>query len=689
MNHKGAKTLRIHKLNSEYSSRVDYSSLVVFGVGMFLLLILLCIHIIQGQAGFDVATVVTAIFSPDDSADDDIVRYVRLPRSSIAGLVGAALGMAGVLLQTVTRNPLASPTTLGINSGAYLAVTATIIFAPGIFAWSPVLVALVGGLLAALLVYAIASAVKVTPIRLTLAGVAVSLALAAFTAALLLLYENETTGLFFWGAGSLVQTDWSGTIYAAPRVLIGAVLALLLAKPLDVLLLGDEVARSLGARVQLTRFISTLVAVFLAAVAVSVVGPIGFVGLVAPHLVRLMGCRQHQFLLPGAGLWGAVVLVGADIVAQQITTNLSELPAGSVTALIGAPFLVWLARSSEHLGSEKAPRCSLRVDSRHLTYPVVLWIAILLLLIALVMGLLFGDIDFSFGQIIDTFRGSGTALSEQVLFNLRLPRLLVAVLAGAALAVSGLLLQGVVRNPLAGPEIVGITSGAGFAALLVLVLVPDAPIEAIPVASFVGAFAAFGVVYLASWQGGISPARLALVGIAVSAFCSAGINLLVVMAKLRVAQALVWLAGSTYARQWDELWRLLAWPLVLLPLAWLLSRWLDLMALGEDLPRTLGVRLQQARGISIAIAVALAAAAVATVGTISFVGLIAPQAARLLVGYRHRQLVPTTAILGAILVTVADTVGRVALAPKEIPSGLVTAIIGTPYFLWLLLPKRG
>ncbi len=374
--------------------------------------------------------------------------------------------------------------------------------------------------------------------------------------------------------------------------------------------------------------------------------------------------------------------------AQQVTTNLSELPSGCVTALIGAPFLIWLARSSERVGSEKTPSSSRSLDSRHFTYPVVLRVAILLLLIALAMGLLFGDINFSFGQIIDTFQGRGTALSERVLFNLRLPRLLVAVLAGAALAVSGLLLQGVVRNPLAGPEIVGITSGAGFGALLVLVLLPNAPIEAVPVASFVGAFAAFGVVYLASWQGGISPARLALVGIAVSAFCSAGINLLVVSAKLRVVQALVWLAGSTYARQWDELWRLLALPLVLLPLAWLLSRWLDLMALGEDLPRNLGIRLQQARGILIAIAVALAAAAVSTVGTISFVGLIAPQAARILVGHRHRQLVPITAILGAILVAVADTVGRVALAPREIPSGLVTAIIGTPYFLWLLLPKR-
>lgn len=164
--------------------------------------------------------------------------------------------------------------------------------------------------------------------------------------------------------------------------------------------------------------------------------------------------------------------------------------------------------------------------------------------------------------------------------------------------------------------------------------------------------------------------------------------MLVVMAKLRVAQALVWLAGSTYARQWDELWRLLAIPLILIPIAWLLAHRLGLIALGEDMPRTLGMKLQQERAVSIAIAVTLAAAAVSTVGTISFVGLIAPHAARLLVGHRHRQIVLVAALLGAILVIIADTVGRVVLAPQEIPSGLATALIGTPYFLWLLWSKR-
>jgi iron complex transport system permease protein len=661
---------------------------LVCSSGSILLLVLLLIHLTQGQAKLNFGIVLEAILSPDNSDAHNLIRYLQMPRAVIGVLAGIALGIAGVLFQTTTRNPLASPTTLGVNAGAYLAVVAGTIFAPKLFAAAPVLVAFAGGLLAALLVYAIAASVQVTPIRLVLAGVAVSLTLAAFTAALQLFYENETAGLFLWGAGSLVQTDWSGTTYALPQVLIGAAVAMLLTRTLDVLLLGDEVARSLGQRVQLVRLLAIAIGVFLAAVVTSVVGAIGFVGLVAPHIVRLMGVRQHLFLLPGAAIWGAVLVIGADVAARLMTTNVSELAAGSVTALIGAPFLIWLARQTKRPDSGATSDRALRVDWRTPSYPVLLGIAVLLLLAALIVGTAFGDVYLSLPEIIQSLTGNGSGFSRQVLFDLRLSRLLVGMLAGASLAVSGLLLQGVVRNPLAGPEIVGITSGAGLSVLLVLVLVDNAPVTFVPIAAMFGAFAAFGVVCAASWQDGLTAARLALVGIAVSAFCSASTNLLVVQARLQVAQALVWLSGSTYARSWDELRQLIAWPLILLPLAWGVARWLDIMALGDDFPKVLGIQLQQARLILLAIAVALAAAAVSTVGTISFVGLVAPHAARLLVGSHHRKLVPLSALLGAILVVVADTIGRTALAPKEIPAGLVTAMIGTPYFLWLLWQSR-
>ena len=411
------------------------NTLLILTVGITLLFLLFFIHITQGQAELSFNTVIQAILSPNNSNADNIVRYLRLPRATITVIVGAALGIAGALLQTVTRNPLASPATLGVNAGAYLAVTATVIFAPQLFALSPVLVAFLGGLLAAFLVYAIAAAGEITPIRLTLAGVAVSLTLAALTAALQLFYENETRDLFFWGAGSLVQTNWDSTIYAAPRILIGIAIALLMAKQLDVLLLGDDLAIALGARVQLNRLFSTLVAVFLASVAVSVVGAIGFVGLVAPNLVKLMGCRKHFLLLPLTAIWGAVMLLAADTVAMALTTNLSELPAGSITALIGAPFLIWLARSHHLLSKSNGNQSSFKIKSKPtFSYPVVLSTAIFCLILALIAGLLLGNINFSFNQIIDTFQNSENTLAQRVLFQLRLPRLLVASLAGVGIS---------------------------------------------------------------------------------------------------------------------------------------------------------------------------------------------------------------------------------------------------------------
>lgn len=668
--------------------------LVVFAGGPLLLLILAFIHLTLGQADVSVGDVIRAIFDPQGRGSDNIVRYVRMPRLAIGIVAGGALGVAGVLLQSITRNPLASPSTLGISSGAYLALVVSTVFFPGLLGLSPVAIAFSGGTAAAILAYAIAGGVRTTPVKLALAGVAVALVCAALTGALQLLYENETAGLFFWGSGSLAENGWDGTQYAWPRILAGVVVALFLARALDVLALGDDVAHSLGQRVRLIRSVGLLTGVFLAAVAVSVVGPIGFVGLIIPHLVRLMGLSSHRAIMIGTAIWAAAFLIGADVASRVIAGDISEVPAGGVTALIGAPFFVWLARrvdTSRASGQPPARRRMLRLTSdRHPPFGLVVAGAVLLLCATIVAGVAIGDLRFSAATTIETLTGGGTALSQKIILDLRLPRVLVAALAGAALAVSGTLLQGVVRNPLAGPEIVGVTSGAGLFALIVLVLFPGVSLGLVPLAAFVGACVAFAIVYAASWRGGITPTRLALVGIAVSAFCAAGINLLVVEAGLRVAQALVWISGSTYARSWDDLRTILPWVVVLFPVAWVVARQLDFLAIGDDSARGLGVAIERVRVISMATGVGLAAIAVSVVGTIGFVGLIGPHTARLVLGeqQRHRNLVIGAALFGAILLVIADTVGRAALAPKEIPSGLVTAVIGAPYFLWLLWRNR-
>lgn len=661
--------------------------LLVFGLGLLLVTILAVVHIGQGQAQITTQTIWQALLAPDEGdLLHNIVRYVRLPRVTIGLLAGAALAISGVLLQTALNNPLVSPSTVGVNAGAYLAlVAAAIVDLPLL---SPLTTAFLGGLAAAAIVYLLAGRHGATPVRLVLAGMAVSMTLASFTAALQILFENETRGLFLWGAGFLLQHDWSEVLYALPRLIPAAVLPLLLARELDVLALGDTLAQALGQSVTYIRIGSIAVAVFLAAIAVSTVGPIGFIGLTVPHLVRLMGIRQHRLLLPAAALWGGLLLVAADVVGRWLNPGISELPAGVITALVGAPLLIWLVRRAR-AGQEAGPaRRSSAIRRRKTPYPLILLSALLLLLLIFGAGLLLGTVSLPLSELAAVLRGGGSDLSRRVLLELRLPRLLVAVFAGASLAVSGMVLQGIVRNPLAAPSVVGVTGGAGLGALTVLVALPALPVGLVPVAAFLGALLALGITVAASWRDGLAPTRLALIGVGVSALCAALINWLVVQADVRVASALVWLAGSTYARGWADVAQLLAWPLLLIPLIWMAAPRLDVVALGDDVARGLGLRLEQTRFLLLLAAVALAGAAVATVGTVSFVGLMAPHTARLLAGTAHRRLLLLTALLGAILVITADVVGRLLLSPAEIPVGLVTAVLGAPYLLWLLHQQK-
>jgi len=661
-------------------------SAALLGAGLVLLLILFVVHVNQGQMDLSFGEIWNAVFRPDGSVGHQMVRHIRFPRAAIGCLAGAALAVAGVLFQTVTRNPMASAGTLGVNAGAYLAVVAATVFAPTLLSAAPLIVALAGALLAATLVYLLAGGLRASPIRLALGGVTVSLVLSALTGALQLFFENQTAGLFFWGAGSLLQNDWSGVLYAVPRLAAGLAAALLLARSLDVLLLGDDVATGLGANVGRTRLLGTLTGIWLAAVTVSVVGPIGFVGLIVPHLMRLLGLRHHLALIGGSAVWGAVILLGADVLARLLSSSSTALPAGAVTAVLGAPWLVWLAaRERSGRGGSGGTKIQAQAGrAARISYPVLMGTALAVLVAVVLAGLALGGLRIDLDRVFAVLVGGGSDLDRNIVFGLRLPRMLVAAAAGAALAVSGLLLQGVVRNPLADPSIVGVTSGAGLGAMLLLIVWPNLPGQLLPLAAFLGACAAFGLVYLLARRGSVQPVRLALMGIAVSAFGSALIQVLVIKANMRVAAALVWLTGSTYARGWPEFWALIGWPVVLIPAAWGLARGLDLLAMGDDVAAGLGLPVERSRFLNAAVAVALAAAAVATVGTVGFVGLMAPHIARMLIGSHHRRLLPLAAVLGAALLTLADVIGRSALAPREVPAGLVVTLVGAPYFVWMM-----
>ena len=651
------------------------------------LLAILAVHLAQGVSDGGLLAALRAMLGAGSAADQQIVQHLVLPRAALGLTAGAALGIAGVLFQTVTGNNLASPTTIGVNSGAYLAAVAGAVFLPGLMRANPLAISFGGALTAAGLVYLIAGGARVSPVRLVLAGVAVSMALAAMTAVLQIFYERETAGLFFWGSGTLVQRDWSGVTTALPRVLIGAAVGLALARSLDVLRLGEDVARGLGQRVQLVRSTALLIGIFLAASTTAVTGPIGFVGLAAPHLARLVGVRRHLLLMPAAAMLGGVLLLGADALARTLHGFLGEVPAGVVTALIGAPWLIWLARSApDHAGA--AAHQNDQTHDRHRwaghRASIPLAGAGIGVAVMIALGLSLGDIALTWQQILAALSGQADDFAHHVVMQLRLPRVLVAALAGCALGISGVLFQGVIRNPLAAPETLGVSGGAALGAVIVLVLLPDASPWLLPIGAFSGALTAFVVTYGLAHRNGVEPARLALIGIAVAAFCLAMVRVLVVQSDTPLARVLVWLAGSAYGAGDQELFSLIILLLVLAPVSFAMAPALNVMALGDHAARGVGLPLDRARLSTLLLATTLAASAVAWVGTIGFLGLMAPHAARLIIGPRHHLLLPLAALLGAFLLTAADLIGRVALAPHQVPAGLITALIGSPYFLWLL-----
>ncbi len=273
--------------------------------------------------------------------------------------------------------------------------------------------------------------------------------------------------------------------------------------------------------------------------------------------------------------------------------------------------------------------------------------------------------------------------------TLRLPRVIVALMVGVGLGISGAILQGLTQNDLAAPEIVGVNAGASLAAVTLIVAVPSASVALLPPVAFGGALVVAVMLYLLAWKGSSSHLRLILIGIGLAAVAEALTTTMIVFGDIRqVSQALVWLTGSVYARGWEHIWSLLPWLLVFVPLALLYARHLNALNLGDEPATGLGVRVERERAVLLLASVALAGSAVATAGTIGFVGLIAPHVARMLVGPSHGGLLPASAMTGGMLVVVADLVGRTAFGVLEIPAGIVTAAIGAPFFLYLLYRNR-
>jgi ferric citrate transport system permease protein len=290
---------------------------------------------------------------------------------------------------------------------------------------------------------------------------------------------------------------------------------------------------------------------------------------------------------------------------------------------------------------------------------------------------------------IEALFGHGTVDQVRTIRDYELPRILMAFLIGTGLAVSGCVCQGVTRNPLAAPEIIGVVKGAALGSVFLLLAFPTAALSYLPPAAFAGGLGAMVIVYLVSYKdGATTPVRLALVGIAVSAFCEAIIRYVMIDEAHGIGAALVWLTGSLAAIDMKRVWETLPWVAVLVPLVGFYAYRLDLLQLGDDMAHGLGVAVERTRRLTLLFAVLLASVCVAAAGSLLFIGLIAPHMARRLVGSRHAVLLPAAALIGTLMLLVADAIGRGADPPIELPAGMVTAVIGAPYFVYLLTRSR-
>lgn len=318
----------------------------------------------------------------------------------------------------------------------------------------------------------------------------------------------------------------------------------------------------------------------------------------------------------------------------------------------------------------------------------------ILLVAGFIISLNVGRYSIAPGDVLQTLLGEGTKKQNIVLFDLRLPRMIIAVLMGAGLAVSGAILQGISRNGLSDPGILGINSGAGLAVLLFVSFYPSnslAPPFMMPVLALLGAGLTAAFIYLLSYKRGvgISPTRLLLTGIAVGAGLSAVSIILTLQLNPRNLEFVVtWQMGSLWGSNWKFVLALLPWIVILLPFAYWKSKELNMLSMSEQMAGGLGVSIHKERLVLMASAVGLAASSVAVGGGVGFVGLLGPHIAKRLVGPQHQYMLPITAGIGALLVLAGDTIGRSFMANTEIPAGVVISLLGGPYFVYLLMRSR-
>ena len=614
------------------------------------------------------------LLTPSQQLDivDMAIQLKLLATSSVALMAGGLLGVVSILLQQLVKNPLASDTTLGVGVGAQLAILLVTLFVPSLAIHGGFFVAFVGALLSMSLVFLLATPSRFNPLILILAGLVVNILLSAVAAVLVLFFTERSVGMMSWAAGFLTQSSWSASITLAVTTAILGLSSLFLLKPLTLMSLDDAQAKRLGVPINVIRAIVVLIAAVVTALVISEVGLIGFIGLGAASLVNALGIHHIGKRVVAAFGFGALILwLTSNIVLLLEPVLGMIIPAGAMTGILGAPLIIWLILQRRRQSIEVVTPMIVRTPSQVNFWYWGLGLAVLIAM----ANLLVQDID-----------GWGLSTEWALTAQYRLPRSLSAAATGVMLATAGVLLQTLTRNPMASPEVLGVSSGAALGVVLGFLFLPSLGIAAGAGSLLLtGLLGASAVLILIIWLARrVSSGYLLLVGIGIAAMMDGVMHLVKLSGDPSLQAMLSWLSGTTYSTEPATVWYLMAIAALLYTLSLVMIKPLRVMGLAPSVARNLGVAVNWVTLAILVLVAALSTASTLAVGPLSFVGLMVPHLATSVGAVKLERQLPMAALMGAGVMVVADWIGRYVIFPYELPAGTVAALIGGGYFLWLI-----
>ncbi|MEX3070365.1 Fe(3+)-hydroxamate ABC transporter permease FhuB [Vibrio alginolyticus] len=600
----------------------------------------------------------------------------QLPRLCIALLVGGILGLTGSLMQQLTQNNLTSPLTLGTSSGAWLAlVVVNLWFVDWVSDYSA-LAAMAGAIIAFGLIISIAGIRNMTGLPLVVSGMVINILLGSIATAIIILNAQFAQNIFMWGAGDLSQYSWEWFNWLLPRSFIALIILIFAPRILMLLKLGQDGATARGLSVLPAFGILMVMGIWLVSASITAVGIISFVGLLTPNIARAMGARTPRDELLSSLLLGSVLMVVTDSVAISLSLWLEEtIPSGVAAAAIGAPALIWFTRKK--LTATDQLNLSMSQGKDQLS-KLTVW------------GIIFIGIAGLLTYTLITHGASGIEISlpGDFQWQLRWPRMITALSVGVALSVAGIILQRIVYNPLASPDILGVSSGATFAIIFTGVVASSLLSSFGWGVAFTGSLTVLVLLLVIGKRSQFNPSNFILSGIALSALLDALVQFALAQGTGESYKILLWLTGSIYRVTAHNAVMLATSVLILLAGVFAISRWLTLISIGRAFSDARGLNPFMANTVLLTIVALMCAFSTATVGPISFVGLVAPHMAMMLGARKVKEQLLVGSLIGATLMLWADWLGQIAMYPSQIAAGTLVAILGSTYFLFLMLKSK-